>query len=134
MSIYTAVQTIPSFNTDAVKYYDPSVYRLRGEWKVINCGDIWAYAFLMFTPIDVNATTLPYPRYVDNEKIKLVSKNAFNITRLTYYDSGQYMCINAIMNGTELIPWDIKRYNLIVLNEGKTCMHTMDRSLFFNFF
>ncbi|CAB4029960.1 basement membrane-specific heparan sulfate proteoglycan core, partial [Paramuricea clavata] len=107
---------------DAVKYYDPVITRLPGEWKVINCGADWTDAILEFTPIDANATTSSYRRYVDNEKIKRVSKNAFNITRLTYNDSGDYLCATTVMNGTERIPWEMKRYNLIVLNEGKAFM------------
>ena len=115
------MQIIPSITTDGVKYYDPSIYRLPGEWMLIKCNIFdWAPTTLSFKP---NGTTNISDLPVDNEKIKLASKNVFNITRLEYEDSGEYICFIITWNATgDMVKGEVTRHQLTVLKEGKTCM------------
>jgi hypothetical protein len=108
------MQIIRSFNTGGVKYYDPSITRLPGEWILINCGKPWLNATLSFAP----QTSFPKdPGFspLDKRRIKSPFKNAFNITRLEYNDSGYYWC--------QFPPWDARTQTVDVLKEGKTCIH-----------
>jgi hypothetical protein len=114
------VQIIPSFTTDGVKYYDPSIYRLLGEWMLINCDvSYWVPTTLSFKP---NGSTNISDLHVDNEKIKLASKNVFNITRLMYEDSGHYICTIISCNDAAMVEGEVTRHQLTVLKEGKTYM------------
>ena len=72
-------------------------------------------ATLSFKP---NGSDTTYDLSVNDEKIKLASKNVFNITRLAYNDSGEYNCTISTGNTT-----DITEHQLMVLKEGKACMH-----------
>ena len=71
--------------------------------------------------------------HVDNKKIKLASKNVFNITRLAYDDSGEYICSIIVVNASR-IQWDVTRHYLIVLKEGKTCMDRYLYNFLLNFY
>ncbi len=117
------MKTIPTFNIDGVKYYDPSIWRLPGEWMIINC-DVydWDRTYLSVIPADGrdNGSVIDLP--VDHEKIKLASKNVYNITNLAYNDSGQYICDIIIVNTTSKVIGEITRHYLAVLREGKTCI------------
>lgn len=62
-----------------------------------------------------------YDFTVDNNKMKLVSKNVVNVTRLTYYDSGQYICDLIVTINKEAIDFP-RRQDVIVLKIGKTCI------------
>ena len=85
------MQIIPFFITeDGVKYYDPSVYRLRGESYTLNCDRLGMNVRkLTFYP---TGSTAMFRLHVDNKKIKMLSKNVYNITNLAYNDSGEYAC------------------------------------------
>ena len=104
-------------NTSRVKYYNPSTVRLPGEWILINCKfPKWAKADLAFNPSGaMNDTYLP----ADHAKIKLLSTNIFNITHLTYNDSGIYKCT---CSDKGVPTWLLNSsYEVCVLKEGKTC-------------
>ena len=79
----------------------------------------WAKTDLSFKPTGGNNII---DLHVDDKKIKLASKNVYNITRLTYNDSGEYICDIQILN-TSVV--EITRHQLLVLKEGKTCMNRM---------
>ena len=122
MPTHTAVQIFFSFNTDGIKYYDLSTYRLRGEWKVINC-DVYNRAYVSFGFWPANKSEKYVRSFpVPTEKIKLVSRNVYNVTRLAYKDSGQYIC-EMMMNTTDGdVTRHYTRHSLFVLEEGKTYM------------
>ena len=94
--------------------------RLPGEWILIKCKvPDWA----TITNIGLNPlgkTGISYTFYVDGKKIKLVSKNVFNITRLAYNDSGQYTYGYYFQRGN-LSMGIVGRYDVLVLKEGKIC-------------
>ena len=95
---------------------------------LINCD---VHPFLRAT-LSFKSGNLTYLRpasdlHVDNKKIKLASKNVFNITRLAYDDSGQYICTIIVLNASGIVEGEVTRHYLIVLKEGKTCM---DRYLY----
>ena len=105
------------YTDDGVKYYDPSTCRFPGEWMLINC-DLHDWAVqtdLSYKPTGSdNLVELP----VDNKKIKLASKNVYNITRLTYNDSGEYICDVLIFNSTKIARGEVIRRQLIVLKQS----------------
>ena len=72
--------------------------------------------------------------HVDNKKIKLASKNVFNITRLAYDDSGQYICSIIVLNASDFVEGEVTRHYLIVLKEGKTCMDRYLYNFLLNFY
>ncbi len=90
---------------------------------IINCDyHDWAPTDLWFMPADARDNGSVFDLPVDHEKIKLASKNVYNITNLAYNDSGLYLCIITIANTTNTIIRERIRYNLTVLREGKTCI------------
>ena len=100
------------FNTgDRVKYYDPSIYRLPGEWIFIQCNSHpELQAQLIFKP---NGTNKTHRVYHDKKVLGQRNTNNFNITCLSYKDSGQYTCtINLGIH-------EKTKHKLIVLREGK---------------
>ena len=104
-------------NTSRVKYYNPSTVRLPGEWILVGCHlTVWASkADLEFKPSGaINDTYLP----VNLAKIKRLAANIFNITHLTYNDSGRYRCTTFHKGVTWELPGT---YEVRVLKEGKTC-------------
>ena len=106
------MKIIRSFNTGGVKYYDPSISRLPGEWILINCGKPWLNTTLGF--LSQTSLQKDHPDFspLDKRRIKSPFKNAFNITRLEYNDSGYYWC--RMPRGVTTI------HNVDVLKEGKT--------------
>ena len=110
-----AMQIIPfSITDDGVKYYDPFVYRLPGEWIIINCRYHGRYVRnFLFSP---TGSTAKFYVYVDNEKIKVVSENLYNITSLANNDSGRYKCRLWWTNTSG----EIIAHQLIVLQKGIT--------------
>ena len=90
---------------------------------LIKCDDHgWATTDLLFQPTGSNDII---DLHVDNKKIKLASKNVYNITHLTYNDSGEYICYIITLNTSEKAAAEITRHELLVLKEGKTCMDRM---------
>ena len=58
--------------------------------------------------------------FVDNKKIFLISKNVYNITNLTYYDSGVYGCqISETIDDRTRLTLS-KNQVVTVLKKGKT--------------
>ena len=102
-------------NAGGVEYYNPSSVRLPGEWILIDCDVLnRPNATLSFKPDGIQDTIYDLP--IDHEKIKLTSKNVFNITRLTHHDSGEYTCD---FNGQQSNATIGKRgQKVIVLNKG----------------
>lgn len=94
--------------------------RLPGEWILIKCKvPDWA----TITNIGLNPlgkTGISYTFYVDDKKIKLVSKNVFNITQLAYNDSGQYTYGYYSQKGN-MSMGIVGRYDVLVLKEGNNC-------------
>ena len=84
---------------------------------LIRC-DVSGNATLLRQPIGKNDTIIIDPS-VDNDKIKLVSKNVFNITRLTYNDTGDYMCQSDMSKAPNTTFRTLTRHRLIVKKEGK---------------
>ena len=94
-----------------VKYYDPSIYRLPREWIFIQCNSHpELQAQLIFKPHGTNKT---YRVYHNKRILGQRNTNDFNITSLSYKDSGQYTCV---LN-TDIL--ENTRHKLIVLKEGK---------------
>ena len=56
--------------------------------------------------------------HVDNKKIKLASKNVYNITHLAYNDSGEYICSVWTLNNKKKAAGEEIRLQLIVLKHG----------------
>ena len=81
----------------------------------------WANSTLSHQPKGMNKTI--YNLSVDNEKIRLISKNIFNITNLAYNDSGDYMCESDMLEKPNTASRVI-RYRLIVI-KGKTCLRLL---------
>ena len=79
-----------------------------------------ANSTLSLQPKGMNETI--YNLSVDNEKIRLISKNIFNITNLAYNDSGDYMCESDMLEEPNTASRVMIRYRLIVIKEGKTCL------------
>ena len=122
VDVLTTVHIIPYIYADDVKYYEPSIYRLPGEWIDINC-DLLPRGTSSLSVVRKSKTHFTIESYdlsVDNKKIFWVSKNVYNITRLTYNDSAQYECQTSerLNMRTELTLF--KDQNLIVLKKGKT--------------
>ena len=82
---------------------------------LIRC-DVPGNATLLLKPKEKNDTVIDLS--VDNKKIELVSKNVFNITRLAYNDTGDYMCQSGMSRGPNRTFTTLTRYRL-VLKEGK---------------
>ena len=86
---------IDNFSTTktGISWKDRTYYRklrIQGEWIKINCAiRISGNVHLWFGKRKGETTK---KLKVDNEKIKLVSKNVFNITNLTTEDHGWYTC------------------------------------------
>ncbi len=121
------MKIIPTFNIDGVKYYDPSMCRLPGEWIIINCDVVHdaVRVYLGLNPADERNNGSSIDLLVDHEKIKLASKNVYNVTHLAYNDSGQYRCDIILFNSTNRTTGEVTRHYLTVLREGKTCIHAM---------
>lgn len=88
-----AMQSKRTPNISEVKYYNRSIVRFPGEWILIDCQyPIHTRSLLLFKPqFGMNHTKF-HQRFVDHQKIKLVSNDVYNITNLTYDDSGIYKC------------------------------------------
>ena len=104
------------------------MYHIPGDWKSIDCSSYGEHVI----PTDVvllfqryNSTKISFPS-VDNKKIKLISKNNFNITRLTYNDTGIYMCSVLWSNNNYLEIFEI--YKLIVV-EGKVLSSHINKNI-----
>ena len=113
----TLIRIICSLNADGIRYYKPSVYRLTGEWILVNCEDGDDISLVFNGTGSKLIKDLP----VDHNKIKLVALNVFNVTNLTNNDTGEYAC-NMVSKGVigDVYIDKMTRQNLIVLNEGKT--------------
>ena len=74
---------------------------------------------ISFKPHGTN--NILYDFIADDEKIKLVSKDIVNVTRLTYKDSGQYITGVDVKRG-RIISGVVERYEVIVLQKGKICI------------
>ena len=83
----------------------------------------WANSTLSLQPKGMNETI--YNLSVDNEKIRLISKNVFNITNLAYNDSGDYMCESDMLEEPNTASRVMTRYRLIVIKKGKTCLRLL---------
>ena len=91
-----------------------------GGWIIVDC---------QFHPVSELDATLLFKRNgstkisllsVDNTKIKLVSKNYFNITHLEYNDTGMYMCSKqTLRNNTHYLVVFIKYKHVVI--KGKVC-------------
>jgi hypothetical protein len=64
--------------------------RIQGEWIKINCEIGTSANVNLWFGKDVGKTTKKLQ--VDDKKIRLVSRNVFNITNLRTSDSGWYTC------------------------------------------
>ena len=104
------------FNSDGVKYYKPSIYRLPGEWILVQCDESTEIS-LAFKRIGAKfMKDLP----VDHNKIKRVEWNVYNVTNLTYDDTGEYVCNRVSRpSGGTIYRDEVARQDLAVLKEGK---------------
>ena len=76
-----------------VAWKDRTYYRklrIQGEWIKINCAITTSETVTLWFGKSKGETTKKLE--VDDKKIKLVSKNVFNITNLTTQDHGWYTC------------------------------------------
>ena len=101
-------------------------YRLRGQWTTLDCSSLVVHesdnVTLLFKRKGSSKISFPP---VDNKKIKLVSKNNFNITRLEYNDTGMYMCSNQTLRNNTRYLVIFAKYKLVVL-KGKICTNFAD--------
>ena len=110
------VQITFSFNIGGVQYYNPSIVRLPGEWILIHCN--------VYDGSNVTLSFKPYEKsnairelFINDGKIKLVSKNVFNITRLIHDDSGEYTCY--FDRHRPKTTMEKIGYQVIILEQGK---------------
>ena len=76
-----------------VSWKDTTYYRkirIQGEWIKINCAITTSENVSLWFGKSKGETTKKLE--VDDKKIKLVSKNVFNMTNLTTQDHGWYTC------------------------------------------
>ena len=109
-------------NKNEVKYYDRSIVRFPGEWILINCKvPKSTQSVLSFKPQGGMNHTIYHQLPVDHQKIKLVHKNIYNVTHLTYNDSGMYNCTTPI--APTLLPGylSLKSTQKVLVLEGKNC-------------
>ena len=108
------------------------MYHIPGDWKSIDCSSYGEHVI----PTDVvllfqrsNSSKISFPP-VDNKKTQLISKNNFNITRLTYNDTGTYMCSVQVLSSNNNYLEIFEIYKLIVV-EGKVLSSHINKNIIY---